>query len=103
LGSFHHLAVTALAMTFVGSAVHADSISYSFSENAGNQQLDTTTPKGPRGSLFWNDSNGEGAPPSGAESALVDDQGNPTGASITWSSTNTWYNGSGTGSQNARI
>lgn len=97
------LAATALVMALVSPELRADSISYNFSENAGNQQLDTVTPKGPRGTSFWNDSNAEGAGASGSESDLVDDSGNPTNAAITWSSTNTWYNGSGTGSEDARI
>ncbi len=78
-------------------------IAYDFSENPGNQVLDTVTPKGPLGTTFWNDSNAEGAPASGTESNLVDGTGTPTSASITWSSANTWYNGSGTGSENARL
>jgi autotransporter-associated beta strand protein len=79
------------------------SISYNFSENPANQVLDTTTPKGPLGTTHWNDSNGEGAVANGSENALQDGTGSPTAASITWNSSNTWYNGSGTGSENARI
>lgn len=78
-------------------------IAYDFSENPGNQVLDTVTPKGPLGTTFWNDSNAEGAPASGTESNLVDGSGTPTSASITWNSANTWYNGSGTGDDNARL
>ncbi len=78
-------------------------IAYDFSENAGNQVLDSVTPKGPLGTTVWNDSNAEGAPASGTEANLVDGTGTPTTASITWSSANTWFNGSGVGSENARL
>lgn len=81
----------------------SESISYSFSQNAGNQVLDTVTPKGPLGTTFWNDSNAEGAPASGSENNLVNGSGGATGASITWSSANTWSNASGTASEDARI
>ena len=98
------LAATA-AQAFAGA-----SISYNFSENPGNQVLDTTTPKGPLGSTFWNDSNAEGAP--GAlgtpfvtpgESNLVDNTGTATTAAISWTSANTWWNGTTLDSDNARI
>ncbi len=81
----------------------SESISYSFAQNPGNQVLDTVTPKGPLGTTFWNDSTAEGAPSSGSENNLVDGSGNATGASITWSSANTWLNGSGTASEDAKI
>ncbi len=81
------------------------SISYNFSENPGNQVLDTTTPKGPLASPFWNDSNTgiTGSLATGSEGNLVDNLGNATSASISWSSSNTWWNGSGTGSDDAKI
>ena len=82
----------------------SESISYNFSDkDAGSQTLNTTTPKGPLGSTFWNDSTAEGAGASGSESGLLDSSGKPTSASISWTSANTWRNGSGTASQNARI
>ena len=81
------------------------SISYNFSENPGNQVLNTTTPKGPLASPFWNDSNTgiTGSLATGSEGNLVDNLGNATSASISWSSSNTWWNGTGTGSDDAKI
>jgi autotransporter-associated beta strand protein len=98
-----HLLSTAFLLGLATQTSWSESISYNFSENPTNQTLDTSTPKGPLGTTHWNDSNGEGAPNNGSEAALLDGSGNPTAASITWSSANTWYNGSGTGSQDARI
>jgi autotransporter-associated beta strand protein len=94
---------TAFALGLATQTAWSGVIAYDFSENPGNQVLDTVTPKGPLGTTFWNDSNAEGAPASGTESNLVDGTGTPTGASITWSSNNTWSNGSGVGDENARI
>jgi fibronectin-binding autotransporter adhesin len=87
------------------SESYGASISYNFSENPGNQVLDTTTPKGPLGSPFWNDSNTgiTGGLAAGSEGSLVDNSGNATSASISWSSSNTWWNGSGIGSDDAKI
>lgn len=81
------------------------SISYNFSENPGNQVLDTTTPKGPLASPFWNDNNAgiTGSLAAGSEGNLVDNLGNTTSAAISWNSTNTWWNGTGTGSEDARV
>ncbi len=86
-------------------AAWSDVIAYNFSENPGNQQLDTTTPKGPTATSRWNDSNvrDSGSLGSGSEANLVDDSGTPTSASITWNSSGTWWNGSGTGSEEARL
>ncbi len=97
------LGATAFTLGLAMHAARAGSISYNFSQNADNQQLDSVTPKGPLNSSFWNDSNAEGAPASGSETALVDDTGAATSAAISWNSSNTWSNGSGTGSENARI
>jgi autotransporter-associated beta strand protein len=97
------LAGTAFLLGLATQTSWSGVIAYDFSENPNNQVLDTVTPKGPLGTTFWNDSNGEAASPSGTESNLVDGTGNPTSASITWSSQNTWYNGSGTGDENARL
>lgn len=89
------------AQAFAGA-----SISYNFTENGGNQGLDTTTPKGPLGSSFWNDSIAEGVPGSLAspgETNLVDNTGTATTAAISWTSSGTWWNGSALDSDNARI
>lgn len=95
---------SALLLGFASQHASAESISYNFSDrNAGSQTLNTVTPKGPLGSPFWNDSTAEGAGASGSESGLRDSSGNATSAAITWSSANTWRNGSGTASQDARI
>jgi autotransporter-associated beta strand protein len=92
-----------LGLVTASSATAGGIISYNFSENAGNQGLDTTTPKGPLGTSIWNDSNAEGAGASGSESNLVDQTGTDTGAAISWSSANTWWNGSGTGTEDTRV
>jgi hypothetical protein len=86
-------------------SVNAASIAYNFSENPNNQVLDTITPKGPLGSSIWNDSNerGSGSLAAGAESGLLDGDGIPTGAAISWTSSNVWFSNSGTASENARI
>lgn len=97
------LGATAFVIGMATQPAWSGVISYNFSENPANQQLDTTTPKGPLNTTFWNDSNTEGAPGAGTESALVNETGAATTAAITWNSSNTWYNGSGAGSENARI
>ena len=97
------LLATAFLLGLVTQTSWSGSIAYDFSENAGNQVLDNSTPKGPLGTTNWNDSTAEGAPGSGSESGLKDGTGAATAASITWSSANTWSNGSGTGSDNAKI
>lgn len=83
----------------------SDIIAYNFSENPGNQVLDNTTPKGPTGTSQWNDSNAvdNGGLAAGDEAGLLDDTGAATSASIAWSSSNVWWNGSGTGSEEARV
>jgi autotransporter-associated beta strand protein len=98
-----NLLATAFLLGLATQTCWSGSISYDFSENTGNQVLDSSTPKGPLGTTNWNDSTAEGAVASGSESALKDGTGAATTASITWSSANTWSNGSGTGSDNAKI
>jgi len=86
-------------------SMSAASIAYNFSENPGNQVLDSVTPKGPLGTSIWNDSNvrDSGELEAGAEAGLVDSNGAATGAAIAWTSQNVWFSGSGTASENARI
>jgi len=88
-----------------GAATAGGIIAYNFSENAGNQVLDTTTPKGPLKNSVWNDSNvrDEGELNAGKEAGLVDSTGASTGVAISWSSANTWYNGSGVGTEDQRV
>lgn len=97
--------VSGLVFYVNSSQSHGASISYNFSENPGNQVLDTTTPKGPLASPIWNDSNAgiTGNLATGSEGGLVDNLGNATSAAISWSSSNTWWNGSGTGNDDAKI
>jgi autotransporter-associated beta strand protein len=97
------LIATAFLLGLTSQHGSGESISYNFSQNAANQTLDTVTPKGPLQTTFWNDSNAEGAGASGSESGLVNGSGAATSAAISWNSANTWSNGSGTGSQDARI
>lgn len=97
------LGATAFTIGLATQPAWSGVISYNFSENATNQVLDNTTPKGPLNTTFWNDSNAEGAGGTGTESGLVDENGTATSAAISWNSSNTWSNGSGVGSENARI
>lgn len=101
---FTRAALLAAALPCCGDA---ESISYNFSETSTNtsQVLDTTTPKGPLGSAVWNDSYvvGTGNVATGTETGLVDGSGGGTGASISWSSKNTWYGDGSTSGQNQKI
>ncbi|MCW1887431.1 hypothetical protein OKA04_22030 [Luteolibacter flavescens] len=97
-------ALLAAALTFQSNG---ESISYNFSETSTNttQTLDTTTPKGPLGSLVWNDSYvvTTGNVATGTEDGLVDGSGGATGASISWTSKNTWYGDGVYNTQDQRI
>jgi hypothetical protein len=103
--SWNLAAAAALVVLVSGFTAHAGIIAYNFSENPGNQVLDAITPKGPTGTAIWNDSNvrDSGTLEAGTEANLVDDSGINTGASITWAAANMWYNGSGTGSEDAKV
>jgi hypothetical protein len=101
-----HVCTAAIVVLLgVVATAGADIIAYNFSENTGNQVLDLVTPKGPTGTAIWNDSNvrDSGTLAAGAEANLVNDLGLNTGAAIEWSSANVWWNGSGTGSEDAKI
>ncbi|QDU57793.1 PEP-CTERM sorting domain-containing protein [Aeoliella mucimassa] len=80
----------------------AQIISFNFSENNGNQIFNGGELIGPldTDSANWN---GSTASASGSMSNLIDDSGIDTGASITWSSSNVWYNGDGTGTDEAKL
>ncbi len=97
--------VAAALIAGTPGAAWSDIIAYNFSENPGNQGLDTTTPKGPTGTSVWNDSNvvTSGGLATGTETGLVDDSNTATSASIAWSSSNVWWNGSGTGDEERRV
>jgi autotransporter-associated beta strand protein len=99
ISGFALLAISSAAAT--GGGI----IAYNFSENPGNQALDSTTPKGPLKNSIWNDSNvrDEGELAAGKEANLVDSNGVTTGVAISWTSANTWYNGSGVGTQDQRV
>lgn len=103
-----------LAATGIATAA---SISLNFSENNGNQNwLTPATPVGPLGTSSdnFNTTNdptgGSGSLPVrtgsldfGSIAGLVDDSGTATAASVTWDSSNAWFSGSGTGSNEARL
>jgi hypothetical protein len=90
-----------------GIRCDAASIAYNFSETSSNpsQALDTTTPKGPLGTTIWNDSyvTTTGNVANGSETGLLDNTGAATGASITWSSKETWFGDGGGTTQDQRI
>jgi autotransporter-associated beta strand protein len=97
--------VAAALLAGAPGSAWSDIIAYNFSENPGNQGLDTTTPKGPTGTSVWNDNNvrTSGDLANGTETGLVDDSNTATSASIAWSSSNVWWNGSGTGDEERRV
>lgn len=96
-------AIVSVGALGFGSA-DAAVIAVNFAENT-NQGLDTVTPKGPLGTTNWNSTinRDSGTLAAGAKANLVDGTGGATIADITWSSSNTWYNGDGIGSENARL
>ena len=99
------LVVGAVGLSVAAPQAEAAVIAYDFSENPSNQVLDNTTPKGPLGTSVWNDSNAgiTGSLATGSESGLISSTGAATGAAISWSSPNVWWNGSGTDSQEAKV
>ncbi len=94
---------TVLAMSLQASAA---SISMNFVENAGNQILAGGTPIGPIGTdgIYWNHNSAVGTPwATNSMSNLKDDTGAATGVDVSWRSSNTWYTGEGTGSDEAKL
>jgi len=76
-------------------------ISVNFSENSGNQIFAGGENIGPLSSdsANWNltdNFDAGGSLAAGTLSALTDDAGNATGASVSWGSSNTWFNSDGT-------
>ncbi len=86
------LVIAALAVGSASAAI----ISVEFNENPGNQIFVNGDLIGPLGttSTNWNDTGAQDA--AGTINNLIDDTGATTGASVTWSSANTWYNSDGT-------
>ena len=89
-----------VAMVFTGGIAAAQSISLNFSENASNQHFTGGQLIGPllTDSANWNNTNDYGgALPAGTMTGLKDETGAATAASVTWSSSNAWWNADGTG------
>jgi MYXO-CTERM domain-containing protein len=98
------------------ATAEAASIAVNFSENDGNQSWvnpgaligptgipagNFNTTNNPPGSAILPTRTGTLA--SGSLSGLADSNGVPTAAAITWNSSNTWWNGDGTGDDQARL
>ncbi len=84
----------------------AASISMNFVENATNQILAGGTPIGPIGTdgIYWNHNSAVGTPwATNSMSNLKDNTGTATGVNVSWRSSNTWYTGEGTGSDEAKL
>ena len=105
-------------MILIGSSalVNGAAIGVNFSENSGNQGwLANNTPIGPLSILTGNfnsnnspNANGpanvlSGNLGTGTMSGMVDDTGAAVTSTLTWSSANAWYNGSGTVTDEARL
>jgi hypothetical protein len=82
----------------IGGVAQAGVISLNFSENSGNQGFAGEEMIGPlnTNSTFWNTTNGQPDLVAGSMSGLIDDSGADTGASVTWTSSNVWWNADGT-------
>ncbi|HOK95816.1 MAG TPA: immunoglobulin domain-containing protein [Anaerohalosphaeraceae bacterium] len=94
--------------TVMATALQASaaSISMNFVENATNQILTGGTPIGPISvdGKYWNDNSKVGTPwATNSMSNLIDDTGAATGVNVSWRSSNTWYTGEGTGSDEAKL
>ncbi|QQL45254.1 PEP-CTERM sorting domain-containing protein [Sulfuriroseicoccus oceanibius] len=94
------IALTLAALSMAG-ALHASTISVNFTGGNANEQLETDMTAGLAGyeASHWNNTSG----PSGAMNDLVDSTGFTTSASVSWSSPNTWGDGSATGDANAMV
>jgi hypothetical protein len=101
--SFTTAALAAAAL--IGGHADAASISLNFSENSTNQGFAGGENIGPlsTNSSNWNTTNGQPDLANGALAGLIDDSGANTGASVSWASSNVWFNGDGTGSDEARL
>lgn len=92
--------VVLTAIMVVSATGFAASISLNFSENSGNQRFTGGELIGPlkTDSTNWNMSDDfeTGGLPSGTISDLIDDTGANTGISVSWNSSNTYWQGDGT-------
>ena len=94
------------AVLALGSATVSEAdISLNFSENTANQAFAGGQNIGPfaTNSSFWNTTNGQANLATGSMSNLINNLGIATGAGVTWTSSNVWYNADGTGSDEARL
>ncbi|XAL99909.1 PEP-CTERM sorting domain-containing protein [Phycisphaeraceae bacterium D3-23] len=95
------------AAALFGVNADAASISLNFSENASNQVFAGGENIGPfaTNSTNWNNtaSFGAGNEGTGNLDNLIDDSGAATTADVDWSSANTWFNASGTGTDDQRL
>lgn len=87
------------------AATEAAVISVNFSENSGNQGFAGSQNIGPlaTNSAFWNTTNGQANLAAGSLTNLINDLGSPTGVGMTWTSSNAWYNGDGTLTDDAKL
>ncbi|TWT37907.1 hypothetical protein KOR34_28730 [Posidoniimonas corsicana] len=92
-----------LAAFAAATTSSAQIISLNFSENPGNQAFAGGELIGPLGtdSANWNSTSDP--VDAGSISGLVDSAGASTSASVSWLSTNVWYNGDGTGDDQHRL
>ncbi|MCO6044320.1 LamG domain-containing protein [Aeoliella sp. ICT_H6.2] len=83
----------------------AQIISLNFSENSANQGFVGGELIGPllTDSTYWNSTNGQPDLANGTILDLIDSSGATTTADVTWSANNPYYNGDGTGSDEARL
>jgi hypothetical protein len=94
-----------MGMSAVTVPAAAQSISLNFSENSANQVFTQSVPIGPLGtnSANWNNTADVGSPAAGSMSNLKDETGATTAVSVTWNSTNTWFNSDGTADDEHRM
>lgn len=98
--------VAALGVALTPVFSQAQIISLNFSENSANQGFAGGEMIGPlmTDSANWNNTNDYGGPlEAGTMTNLIDTAGAATTASVTWSSTNPWYNSDGTGDDEHRM
>ncbi len=95
----------ALLSICAAPCANADFISVNFSENSANQAFAGGENIGPlaSNSSNWNTTNGQPNLSAGTLVGLIDETGTATSANLTWSANNPWFNGDGTGSDEARL
>ena len=99
-------ASAAIALLVLSAQAGAQIISLNFSENSGNQGFAGGELIGPLStdSTNWNTTNGAPDLAAGSLTNLIDSlDGSNTGASVSWSSSNVWFNGDGTGNDEQRL